>query len=53
MITAREIYGHGLITGLSVSEMLYLKPGFILDMLLVRQKYLKKLFGFKNKDDSI
>lgn len=49
MITAREVYGFGLICGLSLSEMRHTEPGFIMDMMYVRGEYLSSMFGGRKK----
>ena len=49
MITAREVYGYGLTTGLTFCDMQFMKPGFVLDMVIIRKKYLSSIFGVKKK----
>lgn len=38
-MTTREIYGKGLIAGLTYTEMRHMFPGFILDQYIWRSKY--------------
>lgn len=49
MITTTEIYGYGLTTGLSYTEMRCMRPGFVMDMIIVRRKYLSSMFGNTKK----
>ncbi len=46
-MTVRMLQGFGLIAGLTLPEMWKLKPGFIMDMFLARQRYDDQQHGIK------
>lgn len=48
-MTARKCVGYGLITGMTLDEVLASPPGFVLDMYIMRRNYDDEQHGIKRK----
>ena len=46
-LTAREIYGYGLIAGIPIGEARRMEPGFVMDMYWMRGMYDARMSGIK------
>ena len=46
-LTAREIYGYGLIAGIPIREARRMEPGFVMDMYWMRGQYDARMSGMK------
>lgn len=48
-MTYRSVVSHGLIAGLTYSEMRRMQPGFVIDMFVNRMRYDDQQHGIKRK----
>lgn len=48
-MTLRTVISRGLIAGLTYAEMMRMRPGFVIDMYIARQRYDDEQHGIRRK----